>query len=147
MQSILLSVIIIFCFILGFHYSDRLYEENSFSVTDLFNKSWSESFNSTSVEVATLKTLLHGVCFTISFPTEVQLSDVNFITTKRSWDMVLYFHNEGEQFWLLWYSFPIIMTSLQVNINSRFKISYHTDAYQKKMIYLLIKFVKIFSTA
>jgi hypothetical protein len=39
---------------------------------------------------------------------------------NRAWDIVIYFHNEEEQFWLLWDTVPILMTSLKFNINSRY---------------------------
>ncbi len=104
---------------LGFYYNDKLYEENTLSQTELFNKSLSEYLNLTEVEVRTLKTVMHGACFTLKFADEVQISNISHIIMKRPWDIVIYFHNEGEQFWLLWYNFPIIMTSIQLDISTR----------------------------
>jgi hypothetical protein len=105
-------------FHLGLYYNDKLYEENTLSQMELFNKSLSEYLNLTEVEVRTLKTVMHGACFTLNFATEVQISNVSHIMMKRPWDIVVYFHNEGEQLWLLWYNFPIIMTSLQLDIST-----------------------------
>jgi hypothetical protein len=106
-------------FVIGFYYNEELYEENTFAQIELFNKSLSEYLNLTEVEVKILKTVLHGACFTLKFVNEVQLSNVSGLVLKRPWDIVIYFHNEREQFWLLWYNFPIIMTSLQFEINTR----------------------------
>ena len=103
---------------LGFHYNDKLFDENAFSEQDLFNKTISEYFIPCEVEVTAIKTLSHGVCFTFTFPNEVELTGASGIAVKRNWDLVIYFHNEGEQFWLTWYNFPILMTSQQFNINT-----------------------------
>ena len=111
-------------FHLGFYFNDKLYEENTLSQTELFNKSLSEYLNLTEVEVRTLKTVMHGACFTLKFANEVELSNVSGLVIKRPWDIAIYFHNEGEQFWLLWYSIPILMTSLQFDINTRYFYEY-----------------------
>jgi hypothetical protein len=105
---------------LGFYYNDKLYEENTFSEMELFNKSLSEHLNTSEIEVNILKTVLHGICFTLAFTTEIDLNNASSIVMNRPWDIVIYFHNEEEQFWLLWDTVPILMTSLKFNINSRY---------------------------
>ena len=104
---------------LGFNYNDRLYEENTFTQMDLFNNSLSEYFNTSEIEVRILKTVLHGICFSLTFTKEIELKNVSYIVIKRPWDIVIYFHNEEEQFWLFWDKFPIHISSLKLNINSR----------------------------
>ena len=96
-----------------------MYEENAFSITDLFNETLSKIWSETEVKVTALKTLMHGVCFTFSFSEEVQIDAASSFVIKRPWDMTIYFHNEGEEFWLFWYNFPILMRSLRLNINTR----------------------------
>jgi hypothetical protein len=86
---------------------------------DFYNKSLSDHFIRTEFEVRILKTVMHGVCFTLSFTDAVEVSKPSGILIKRQWDIIIYFHNEGEQFWLSWYKFPILVTSLKFNINAR----------------------------
>jgi hypothetical protein len=112
------------CLFLGFYYNDKLFEENTFSETELFNKSLSEYLKNPEVEITILRSVFHGACFTLKFANEVELSNVSGLVIKRPWDIVIYFHNEGEQFWLLWYSIPILMTSLQFDINTRYFYEY-----------------------
>jgi hypothetical protein len=85
---------------LGFYYNDKLFEENTFSQAELFNKSLSEYLKNPEVEITILRSVFHGACFTLKFANEVQLSYVSGVVIKRPWDIAIYFHNEGEQFWL-----------------------------------------------
>jgi hypothetical protein len=71
-------------------------------------------------EVKTIRTVTRGVCFTLSFPNEMAITQFSKFIVKRSWDMLVYLHNEGEEFWLLWHDFPIEMTFLQLNALSRY---------------------------
>ena len=85
---------------------------------DLFNSSMTESSNATEVDVRILRTVLRGVCFTLRFTDEIELINAFNIVIKRPWDIVIFFHNEEEEFWLLWDKFPILLTSLKININT-----------------------------
>ena len=105
--------------ILGFFFNEKLYKENSFSILDLFDEWPDEHLNRTKIEVKTIRTFPHGVCFTLSFPDEVLLMETAEFVIKRSWDILVYIHNKGEEFWLLLEEFPIIVSSLRIEINTR----------------------------
>ena len=105
----------IFLELVGFYFSEKLYSENSFA----FNEWYDNNLKSTSFEVKTIKTMTRGVCFTISFPNEMAIAEFSHFFVKRSFDILVYLHNEGDEFWLLWKQYPIEMTSLKFYINSR----------------------------
>ncbi len=105
--------------ILGFFFNEKLYKENSFSILDLFDEWPDEHLNRTKIEVKTIQTFPHGVCFTLSFSNEVLLVETAEFVIKRSWDILVYIHNKGEEFWLLLEEFPIIVSSLRIEINTR----------------------------
>ena len=87
-------------YISGFFYNETLYKENAFTVDDLFDKTPGVDFNATKVEFKTTRTMFFGACFTLSFPNEVSFMQTSSFVIKRSWDMLVYFHNEGEEFWI-----------------------------------------------
>ena len=97
-----------------------LYKENTFTIKDLFDQWPAEHVNMTKIEVRTVRTIFHGTCFTLSFPNEVLLMQMSVFVIKRSWDIKVYIHNKGEEFWLLIFiDFPVVTSSLRIEINTR----------------------------
>ena len=63
--------------------------------------------------------MLRGTCFTLSFPDKILAMEMAAFVIKRSCDISIYLHNEGEEFWFLFYDFPIEMAYLRIDVNSR----------------------------
>ena len=59
-----------------------------------------------------------GKCFTLKVTKEMSLNEPFFLILNRTWDLTIFVHNDGEEFWLAWLPYGPLINKFQLNIKS-----------------------------
>lgn len=88
----------------GFHFNSTKFENVTFKLDDILDDSTLKSFGAdlTLIDVVETRSIIFGKCFTLKVNKRLSLSQPFFLPLKRSWDMIVFVHYEGEEFWLTW---------------------------------------------
>ena len=65
-----------------------------------------------------VETVNHGRCFTLNFNEKLGPRNATYIKLKRTFDLMIYIHSSGEEFWLHWIEFPTEVSTLRLNIKT-----------------------------
>ena len=79
----------------------------------LISKKALKEFNVTETNTANL-----GKCFTIKLAEPLSLQEPFILVLKRPWDLKVFVHNDGDEFWLSGSQYGLITNMFQVNIKS-----------------------------
>lgn len=108
---------------LGFHYTTEKYENVTFGLGDLLNVSILnlpdrdiKYINATETRSPSL-----GKCFTLKITRPVGLNDPFVLVLKRSFDLKVFVHNDGEEFWLSSSPYGTNINMFRLNIKSDFE--------------------------
>ncbi len=88
---------------LGFHYSKEQFEKETFTVEDLLTETYNDMEY---LNVKVTKSITLGKCFTIKIAKPVRVNEPFILFLKRTWDVVIFVHNDGDEFWLSWSMYP-----------------------------------------
>lgn len=104
-------------------YSEEDFLANTYSLEDIFDANALETMlsNGSHYKVSVIRSYMYGRCFTVQNlrpqMTTGQLEGNN-ITLLRNWDVTLFIHQPGEEFWILRSIFPIPMSTLTIRSGS-----------------------------
>ena len=102
----------------GFHFSTKGFNENTFRIEDIFhNKTIDKLKISTDYLVKEVWSIFSGKCFTICYLHNVNF-DLNELDLKQTWDMKIYVHNSGEEYWLYFGDFPTAICDKILDTNN-----------------------------
>ena len=103
---------------IGFPYKEEDFIQNTYDKEDFFTNDTLDLLqNSTLYSLTETWSFYLGRCHTICFLLSVGLDTQTFYL-KQSWDMKLFIHSRGEEFWLLFGDFPTEKTYLELNTNN-----------------------------
>lgn len=103
----------------GFHFTNEKYENMTFKKEDLFNISVMNQPNRDikHIDIHETRSPALGRCFTVKVTKRLSLNEPFGLLLKRSWDVIVFVHNDGEEFWLSWYPYGSF-NNFQLNIKS-----------------------------
>ena len=89
----------------GVPYTTKMYEEQVFTMDDIFAKETLEKINNKSLfEVYDVRTINYGLSIALCSLKNVKIYDeINFQLKKKEWDVNIFFHPKGDE---LWFAFP-----------------------------------------
>jgi len=104
----------------GFHFSKQMFETQTFTEEDLLNKSMlvSKYSDPEFINVKVTKSVTRGKCFTIKILKLLQLADSFLLILKRTWDLIVFIHNEGDEFWLSSSPYFVLPNKFRLNIKN-----------------------------
>jgi len=96
------------------------YERETYTLEDLLNKSNTQEPYSVMkyVDVKETRSMVLGKCFTLSISKAVYLGELLVLTFKRSWDVTIFVHNDGEEFWFPWSPYIPLLKRFHLNIKT-----------------------------
>ena len=59
-----------------------------------------------------------GNCFTMKILKPFKLKQSFFVVLNRKWDLIVFVHNEGDEFWLPWSAYPPADNKFRINMKS-----------------------------
>ncbi len=103
----------------GFHFSTKGFDENTFQIEDVFHDTTLTKLkNTTNYLVKELWSIFTGRCFTVCYLHNVNL-DLNELYLKQTWDLKMYVHVRGEEFWLNFGDFPTEKSYMILDANNK----------------------------
>ena len=94
------------------------FSENSFQIEDVFHDKTIEKLkNSTNYLIKEVWSIFSGRCYTVCYLHNVKL-DLYDLDLKQSWDMKMYVHMPGEEYWLYFGDFPTDKSYTILNTNN-----------------------------
>jgi hypothetical protein len=70
------------------------------------------------LDIKVTKSITHGKCFTIKILRSLRINEPFFFILKRTWDLKIFVHNDGDEFWLAWAPSSLLSSKFQLNIQS-----------------------------
>ena len=104
----------------GFHFTNETYENMVFEWEDLVDVSVTNATNNDNqfINVTKTRSATFGICFTLKITKSLGLSEAIILVMKRSWDIIVYVHSDGEEFWLSWFPYGLLPNKFRLNIKS-----------------------------
>ncbi len=97
-----------FFFFRGFHYTQIDFDENTFKESDIFDVTTLQILRNTSLHYfKAIKTFDFGICYTICFHAKVSVGSKSYLQTMRKFDLRVFVHSKGDEFWLT-NAYPLI---------------------------------------
>ena len=105
----------------GFYYTTEMYDNMTYGLENLLDKSVMNSPKTDIkfINVTEIKTSSFGKCFTLKIIKPLSLhEDFILILNRTSWDLQVFIHNEGEEFWLAWPPYGLLTNVFRLKIHS-----------------------------
>jgi len=97
-----------------------MFETQTFIEEDLLNMSTLVGKNSGPdfINVKVTKSVTRGKCFTIKHSKPLKVHQKFIAAFKRTWDLIIFIHNEGDEFWLSSAPYYMLPNKLRLNIKN-----------------------------
>ena len=104
----------------GFYFTTDKYENMTFDLGYFLNVSIlnKPNIDIKYVNVTETRTSNFGKCFTLKVTKSLRVNEAFILVFKRSWDLKVFVHNDGEEFWLAWSPYGSLVNNFRLNIKS-----------------------------
>ena len=68
--------------------------------------------------ITEIRTPTFGKCFTLKVTKPLSINETLILAIKRSWDLKVFVHNDGEEFWLPWSPRGSLANKFRLNMKS-----------------------------
>ncbi len=103
----------------GFHYSTEQFLENTFELNDIFHsKSIAKLRNSSLYSLNEVWSTYLGRCYTVCYLPMVKYL-IYDLFLKQTFDLKMYVHNYGEEYWLTFDEIPTKNNFIILNANNQ----------------------------
>ena len=104
----------------GFYFTADMYKNMTFELEELLNVSILNRNNTyiKYINVTETRTANFGKCFTLKVNKPLSVNEAFILVFKRSRDLIVFVHNEGEEIWLGLSPYGSLVNKFRLNIQS-----------------------------
>ena len=105
----------------GFYFTAEMYENMTYDIEDFLNISIlnkTPRIDQKYIIISKIRTATFGKCITLKVTKPLKINEAFILALKRSWDLKVFFHNDGEEFWLAWNHGGSLAKKFRLNIKS-----------------------------
>ena len=116
----------------GFYFTAEMYENMTYDIEDFLNISIlnkAPRIDQKYIVITKIRTATFGKCITLKVTKPLKINEAFILALKRSWDLKVFVHNDGEEFWLAW--------SPRGSLANKFRLNIKSDA-EAAMTYLIV---------